>query len=494
MSNESLEHSNTREDKSLSGEGASAVEDFLQRLDIESIPYVSWKNNHQLSSAISGELDLDIFVPIGFRAAVMRTASKQAWVRLENPVAYFPWVTHLFTLDENQKSFHIHVYFKVVTGESWIKEYILPLDDLLIGNRVRSADGRLWILNERAQAYIFAIRHLLKAGSISSRWLYLREIESYQIEWNGCHQSENALINWGPVLLNDYIHSSGLDGMSFDLPPVGVAMRFRFSLSPFLRYPWWSLPAFRLVSFFSRLQNKLFLKRKKIFPNGGLVLAISGVDGSGKTSMLNEVDRVLASFLTVRRFSLGRPQGSVLEAIRRLIRRVDSPRAYGNSENGVDYVKKSLSTKAAISAAALSLLRLRMAKNAVKSAANGQLALVDRWPTDVLGMMDGPSIGVGVSRSFIWQLCARIEFWAYQRMPRADVCIFLDAPAHRLIARNRRRVKADKESDQEIMDRYSMNSRSVPLARKVIRFDNDGPFDQKGKELLSLIWSEIANN
>ena len=45
----------------------------------------------------------------------------------------------------------------------------------------------------------------------------------------------------------------------------------------------------------------------------GLTVAISGVDGSGKTTMLEEIDSVLGQFMTIKRFHLGRPQGILIE-------------------------------------------------------------------------------------------------------------------------------------------------------------------------------------
>ena len=129
------------------------------------VAYVSWKNNHELSLALSGSSDLDVFVPLADRPAFLELARQQRWAAAENPVARFPWVTHLY----HPGGHHLHVYFRVVTGESWLKEYVLPLDDYLIANRVRSPEHGVWVLAPAAQAHLFVVRHLLTGGSPASR-------------------------------------------------------------------------------------------------------------------------------------------------------------------------------------------------------------------------------------------------------------------------------------------------------------------------------------
>lgn len=467
---------------------------FLALLDERSVPYVSWKNNHQLSEALAGRTDLDMYVPVQCRGAFLRCAQELRWLRMENPVARYPWVTHLYSLDCAHNAYHIHVYFKLVTGESWLKEYILPLDNFLIENRERAETGRVWILSKKAQAYLFALRHLLKGGSLVSRIMYFREQGSYRREWHECAHAIDSLKNYGPIQLNGYLVDSGLQDGGFSMPGLTTAVKFRLSMIPYLRIAWWSLAARRIGSFVDRAINKLILKRKKTLPEGGLILAISGVDGAGKTSMIADVHHALSGFLSVRRYMLGRPQGRFMEALRKLIRRRRSSGSVARYAGNPAGTHHPMGVVASMSAAILGLLRLRMARKAMKSAMHGQVALVDRWPTDIVGMMDGPRIDVNAGCSPLIRLCARIEKWSYQRMPMADVCIFLEVPVRKLIERNRLRIKADKESDAEIIARYETNRQYSPLARKVVRFDNDGDFDTKRAELLSLVWTELVNS
>src|SRR5574338_1562355 len=77
--------------------------EFLNTLDVECIPYVSWKNNHELQYSISGESDIDLYIPHEYRSSFLNLAIQENWLCVENPIARYPWVTHLYTYDETLK-------------------------------------------------------------------------------------------------------------------------------------------------------------------------------------------------------------------------------------------------------------------------------------------------------------------------------------------------------------------------------------------------------
>ena len=485
-----------RETSGLTGEaprdnGLTATAGLLAAADRNDIPYVSWKNNHELDAYLEGDGDMDVVVAPEHRAAFMALAFSDGWGELENPLAQFPWVCHLFRVGAASRVYHLHVYFRLVTGESWLKEYVLPLEKFLLENRVRADNSGVWVLDDQVQRYMFALRHLLKGGSISSRSLYRRELSSYRQEWAACGGPDGWDPDLGPIDLTPYVRGANLDGEWIGLPSIGAAMRLRWSLWPFLRVGIWTLPARRITSFLARALNKVFWKRKKVFPQGGLVIAISGVDGSGKSTMLGAMQEFYSGFATVEGFQLGRPQGSILEGVRRLVSRGRRGRLQ-DSGSSSSYVK---TVPRAVAAAILAWIRLRTARAAVRAARRGHLVLTDRWPSAELGKMDGPKISPDWS-SLPWLVrkLGAFEEWTYSRMPSADVCVVLTVSIGSALARNKNRMKADKETDSEIRRRFEANQQANPIARKVIRFDNDGEFNVMREELIKAIWDEVASH
>jgi thymidylate kinase len=472
----------------------SPLGQFLDEVDRAGIPHVSWKNNHELDAYLAGRGDLDLFVAPDYRTAFFVQAQIHGWLELENPIARYPFLVHFFKVAGSGKIYHLHVYFRIITGESWIKEYLLPLEKFLLENRTRTTQSKIWVLNNTAQRYLFGLRHLLKGGSIVSRYLYWREINSYWREWKACDGDERWEADMGPVALSGFRTGARLRADKIALPTLWAAIRLRWALLPFLRVAPWSLPGRRIFSFCKRLYNKLVLKRKKIFPRSGLVIAISGVDGAGKSTLLNEIYSVFSEFLTTRRFQLGRPQSVFVDKVYHLVARRSSVVSLTNIDLSPERIFQP-SLIRCLSAAVLALLRLRAARRALRAARRGCLVLVDRWPTAELSKMDGPRIiGVGDGPHFYHNILKSFERWAYSRMPQADVCIFLTVKLDTALARNRSRVKDKKESDEEISRRFIENENTSPIANKVIRLKNDADFVEVREELIKVVWSEIINH
>jgi hypothetical protein len=204
---------------------------------------------------------------------------------------------------------------------------------------------------------------------------------------------------------------------------------------------------------------------------------------------LEEVESVLGQFITIERFHLGRPQGKLIELIWR---------ALGNkSENsimsGTAKIITPTSKVRAINGVILSLLRFLKARSIINRANHGGLMLVDRWPTDEVGKMDGPRIILGENPRRIVRLCKTIESWAYSNMPQADLCYFFIVPMKVATERNRSRIKENKETDEMIAARFLGNLDYKPLAKKTIHFENSGEFSLKRKELLDDICHKISS-
>lgn len=461
---------------------------FLAELDANGIPYVSWKNNHELKKTLSGDGDIDLFIPLGYRSELKCLCQSEGWKESINPIATYPWISHYYTIGKESAVYHIHVYHKIVTGESWLKEFVLPLDSWMLENRIKLPGNDIWVLNNYAQAYVFIVRHLLKGGSLLSRLLYRIEKKSYYNEWLFCIGKNFCTHGDEPINIDLYLDGALLSKDQLLLPRLSSSIRFRISLFSYLRLKWYLLFTYRIASFVKRALNKIIFKKKKILPGGGLVIAVSGVDGSGKSTMLNEASLVLGKWLTLKRYHLGRPQGELIDWVRRRIMN------YGvrSVKRGTDASHNKTSLRKAVAACVIALLRLKLAKKIISQASKGCLVLVDRWPTACHGKMDGPRIKIDNHAGLLLRAFGRLETWAYKSMPLVDIIFWFDVPVECAISRNRMRIKVDKETDEQIESRFEMNRDFVPIAHKTIRFDNNGDFPIKKEEFIQKLWAEIV--
>lgn len=459
---------------------------FLSGFENAGGKYVSWKNNHEIDKVLAGDSDLDIFIPSEYKNQFFDLAKRENWIPIKNPVADYYGICHFYTIDENLNIFHLHAYFKVITGESWLKEYEFPLDDFLLENRVLHSSG-IYILNEKAQSYLFALRHFIKGSSFFSRLLYKKEMSSYKEEWELCKSGFDPKAQIDFIDFTEYINESGLIG-EFNLPNVSGAKSVREKLIFFLRYPESKLTLLRLQSFKTRLLNKLFYRQKKVLPDKGFILVFSGADGVGKSTMSETIGNTYKSFLTVRNVQLGRPQSSWVETIRKVVNKQE--KEVMPSSLNLKRKDKKVTLKKAISAVYLAYLRYRAAKRVQKFKEKSYLIISDRWPTLEYYKMDGPKLEVKELKG-VYKKLAAIEKKYYDKLPFADLCIILTVPVEVAIQRNRDRVKEEKETDEEIRARHLQNTNHNPKSNEIVRFDNNGSLHEKRYELIKLIQSRL---
>ena len=120
------------------------------------------------------------------------------------------------------------------------------------------------------------------------------------------------------------------------------------------------------------------------------------------------------------------------------------------------------------------------------------MVLVDRWPTNDFGKMDGPKIvGLGTGSRLINSL-AMFEKTIYERIPPADICFYLEVDIDEARKRNFERVKDGKETDEMIIMRHQNNQETIPITNRLIRFTNNGSYKKMFPILAYDIWNEMA--
>ena len=465
-------------------ENSHPIQNFLKLLDDNDVLYACWKDLDLLSDVFDGKKDLDILASSKDAKKLIKLADDFGALILSNRFEICDDLIHIFLQGEGDVIYHVHVYMRLITGESWVKEYHLPIESKVLQKRVWDLNYKIWIIPKSLNQEFIILRYLMKITSLTSLYAYRKKrLKTKAHILKSKYGPSNQMFLNLSKLLNDHtviIKSDKIKTHYF------AALKVRRIFLKYRRLNMSSLFFQRLKGAHTKILKKYFHKEKKIFPSEGIILAITGVDGSGKSSLIANTESYYSKILTTRRSHIGRPYPNFINKFFQMFRGK-------NTSKNVSLSKETTSFLKSVFALCLAILRLHRARKITRLAKKGYLVLVDRWPTLELGKMDGPRIKVNeTSNLHIWYL-GKFERYIYKKIPSADICIILNVSLKEAQLRNSNRTKVNKESSQEIAQRYYQNSEFTPKSNNIVNYDNTSDFATAKRDIIKLSWAYISN-
>ncbi len=466
------------------------------------IRYAAWKDCHKLKSYLNGEGDIDLLVDINQRKEFIHLIKEFGFIPAGYTILKFPDVEHFYGFDEDSgKICHLHIYYRMTTGASHLKSYVLPLTKSVFKNRFLN-DYDVYEASFNDQSVIYTIRHHLKKASIFGSLLWYREKDNYKIEYNyiqeglGSNDVKDIKENEGRA--NDYSDFNSLT-MDWSLNEYFKSLKFARSFSEFRRFN-------SLQSLLASLKNIIILlfirllNIKKNFKEGS-VIAIAGVDGAGKSSMVDEVNKWLGDYFNVKTMHIGRPSPTILTTPVRILLFF---RVLITGKKGLEKNPNSTHDQSARNSSllfgliysfryiALAYERYRVCIKAKQGADKGGIIITDRYTTNSQGKMDSPRIGT--NNSGIIGLLGRLEENIYKRIPESNSLLFLDVDVEEAINRNRKRKLPFKESDDEIETRHKENKNLSYNTAKIITIDANQPYTVVLSNIKREVWISLLDS
>ncbi|WP_409048991.1 hypothetical protein PWG11_17955 (plasmid) [Proteus mirabilis] len=467
---------------------------FFSSLRKENIFFCSWKSNHELQKFLAGDGDLDLYISYVDKLKFENVCLRFNFKKVKSYVSDFPFVEHYIGYDiETKKLVHLHVYFKIVTGESNSKNYVLPLD-LWIKNNI-SNENEIPTLKPDAQLIIFLLRFYLKFGTILGSLLLIRDKQKYLQEWKSLGQysfDKTVVPDFIPVhfmhsILDIYENGSFLAKLSYSLKLKVVLHGYK--RMSFIRHSF-----FKLINTIKRVFNKILTNKKKNFETGRLI-SICGLDGSGKSTAVTNLSSFYSQKFSTKVIHMGRPSPTFLTfpiwiALRCAERVKRSPTSKVKSVE--EYIPSNhVSFISAFRYACLAYERYRVFKRAYKYVENGFIVVSDRYPSHNYGKMDSPRIIKDNNRSIFYCTLHKIEERLYNYIQPSDITFHLYAPVETAIERNNLRNKALKETENEIKARFLVNSDLTFKTDKYVKVDATQSIEDVKNELLLTSWEII---
>jgi thymidylate kinase len=491
----------------------SLTQALLDRFNREEVLYCHWKSNIDLARTLEGEIDMDLLVSNDSLARATEILAqlgfKQAAARWGvNPTGIF----HFYGYDPDLEDLvHLHMFTRVLTGESFLKSHLLPFEEMLLQNTY-TADG-MRITSKEGELILFVIRTYIKYGSpldiprVIKSEKKVREEALWLKDGSDMDRVTELLQRYCPLVSEKLFHQC----LAAILEGASIARKWRLSYQIRRR-----LHAYRKFSTLGWLVGHLQLltgtwikrlrrqKGGKTLLSGGTILAIVGADATGKSTLVAETSRWLRRNFVVNTVHAGKPPSTaftippnaLLALHRRFRARSGSSGKPSSPRSGPDLAeRKSLNSLIyAIRSVCLAWDRRALLWKVRRLAADGEIVVCDRYPTGTPGMMDSPRLledptGKGFA-AVVYNRLAQIERRLYQQIPPPDIVLRLNVSLETAKQRNASREILDDEV--YLQNRHQQATEwSIAGTRSVRELDTDHSLHETLRTVKQAIWSGL---
>jgi len=286
------------------------IKSICHKFEERNIKYCHFKSNQHLDESFNGDTDFDILIDHNKKTEVDIVLSQFDCKRF-TPVGIgiYPGVEDWYAFDPvTGKMFHIHLHYQLATGKQYVKEYILPWNEIVLNNAVKDEKYNIYISHPNVEIILLITRMIVKSklrdsikakiglynthSSLQTEYEYLKnkiDIEDLNNYLSSMYSPKEA------ILLLEIINNNIITSQNFKKLSKIVRKSFRDDKRM------GSLKAFSLANFYKlfriyrRIERKLgkFNMFRKATVSGGKIICFIGVDGSGKSTLTTEINRWL---------------------------------------------------------------------------------------------------------------------------------------------------------------------------------------------------------
>lgn len=482
------------------------VQELCLALAAEDICYCHWKSNAALDRSASGDNDIDILISRAdmrrFVSLLFRLGFTEARV---SPARQLPGILDYYGLDQaSMRLVHVHAHYQLVLGDDMTKNYRLPIERAYLASSV--TQGLFKVPSPEFELLVLVLRLSLKHSTWDSL-LFLQgsmparargELEYLQARADPAKLQ--ALLKQHLPWLSAELFDSCLRALR---PGANVAervlagQRLERALHGTTRQPRAGDVGRKLARRAERVLRRQVLRqrpRKRRMPQGGMLIAVVGGDGAGKSTTVKGLQSWLGKNFDTITVHMGRPTWSLTtRAVRTVL-------GLGRLLGLFPYAKLSelqdlpaagapaVNYPALLRAVCTARDRYRAYVRARRFATNGGIVILDRFPLPGMMAMDGPQAGRAIpkaARQGLVGLLVQLEQRYYERIGQPELLLALrvdpelavqrktDEPAHTVRARNQAFWALD----------WSATAAHV--------FDASRPHPELLAAMKALIWSEL---
>lgn len=481
----------------------TAVAQLFFAFNQAGVRYCHWKSNIRLAEGLNGRTDLDLLVDPQ-HSVLFHQILRQHQVKplLPAPGKDYPGIeNHLGFDPDSGKLFHLHVHYRLVLGEQFVKNYHLPIEEQIYAS-VRLPQGVL-VPSPAVELVILCLRALLKYRdrdvvkdiiAVRSPGLPAHIRQEIDWLWQQTTPEEIAEAVQQLNIISEETISAFLQSIQTESRDGWQIFWLRWQVRRALR-PYQRHSRFRAsLAYFQALWRQRRPSRKMTLANGSQTLAFIGADGAGKSTMCQLITDWLSWKLDVRLYYLGSKQPSWRSQLLYLLFRA----ARRGQRTAADRLgQESLPSRWLVQLGQivryshhLSIGRDRLCRyRKSRSEAKTTVVIYDRYP--LAALLDGPKIYLNGNATRVGRAFADAEKGIYQQINPPGHYLLLNVSPEVSLQRKPDHDRTAVTAKTQFLNNFAAEMESSEEKVNLLTINADLPFAAVMKQLKTAVWQVL---
>ena len=494
------------DDAGLEVSSKEVIRRLFNSLEQKGIRHCHWKSNIRLEATLAAAEDIDLLVDQRdarlFHAVLLEHGFKLTQSR--SGIGH-PGVFHALGLDQaSAEVVHVHAYFRIVSGDSLVKNYRLPIERFLL-EQTRYLHG-VRVPKPEAELVLFALRIALKHTALIEILMANRRYRTVSKELGWLREAANTegaealCAAWFPSI-DPPLFRQLLDAIAAEravVRRVVLGWRVGRRLRGLRRLSTMLGAVSRLWRVLSLLVKRFRRRGDLVLQTGGMIVALVGPKATGKSTIAHALATRLGGHLDVLPIHAGKPPATALTLLPRLL--VPAARFLFSKERAGEYQKperrrdKQYSLLYVLRMTLLAYDRRKLLGRALRAASAGSVVISDRYPSESVGAIDSccfDEAALANCSSPLKRWLMNRERMLYKGFPKPDLLLCLEAPIETTIERDARRVKQGGPDAAAVRRRWELESPPASSRSAAIRIDTSRPLDETLRTAVRAVWSAL---